>query len=345
MTEQQTCAVCGVGGHAAAQCNWRTDAALDKIRAAGLSIDGDNAYKRDLLDSAIGALAFGKQGSSPPPEGHWGWTFYGIGKAEAEERDRDRRIMQAMALDLGRVGEALGIPGMEQEGGADELIYMIGELRAALEHIIKTVAQSRTETRRLRWIAQRAQWALDGKEYDDSAFDLPKDSTSSNEKLKAASQQLQQRLDELTYEAGKLCDAVENKDDLPPVKYALRAGRSVNILRNLIVGAVGTPQSWLDVQAERRRQVEAKGWTPEHDDGHACDEIAAFAALYIMPPAARDWDASSTGYGDTLGCAMLPDGWIAKIGDRRRELVKGTALALAELERFDRAEGRSHGGA
>ncbi|MBW6227022.1 hypothetical protein KZ860_32630, partial [Pseudomonas aeruginosa] len=26
------------------------------------------------------------------------------------------------------------------------------------------------------------------------------------------------------------------------------------------------PQAWLDVQAERRRQITAEGWTPEHDD-------------------------------------------------------------------------------
>lgn len=97
------------------------------------------------------------------------------------------------------------------------------------------------------------------------------------------------------------------------------------------------PQAWLDVQAERRRQVENEGWTPEHDDGHACDEIAAFACYYAMPPAVRDWDASSTGYGYTLGEAVLPEGWEPKTGDRRRELVKACALALAEIERLDRA--------
>ncbi|MDF1653392.1 hypothetical protein P1J24_31905, partial [Pseudomonas aeruginosa] len=98
------------------------------------------------------------------------------------------------------------------------------------------------------------------------------------------------------------------------------------------------PQAWLDVQAERRRQVEAEGWTPEHDDGHACDEIAAFACYYAMPPAVRDWDASSTGYGATLGEAVLPEGWKPKTGDRRRELVKACALSLAEIERLDRAD-------
>lgn len=97
------------------------------------------------------------------------------------------------------------------------------------------------------------------------------------------------------------------------------------------------PQAWLDVQAERSRQVEAEGWTPEHDDEHACDEIAAFACFYAMPPAARDWDASSTGYGDTLGEAILPEGWEPKTGDRRRELVKAGGLILAEIERLDRA--------
>ncbi|HFQ7582825.1 TPA: hypothetical protein ACHS1O_004225 [Pseudomonas aeruginosa] len=112
-----------------------------------------------------------------------------------------------------------------------------------------------------------------------------------------------------------------------------------NELAELLAAAPGkeVPQAWIDVQADRRRQVEVEGWTPEHDDGHACDEIAAFACFYAMPPAARDWDTSSTGYGDTLGEAILPEGWEPKTGDRRRELVKAASLILAEIERLDRA--------
>lgn len=106
---------------------------------------------------------------------------------------------------------------------------------------------------------------------------------------------------------------------------------------DLVPVAAPTPQAWLDVQAERRRQIETKGWIPEHDDEHVCDEIAGLACFYAMPPGARDWNASSTGYGDTLGRAMLPDGWLAKTGDRRCELVKAGALILAEIERLDRA--------
>lgn len=92
-----------------------------------------------------------------------------------------------------------------------------------------------------------------------------------------------------------------------------------------------------DVIAERARQVEAEGWTPEHDDEHVNDEIAALACFYAMPPGSREWSCPDD-YGDTLGEAILPDWWHAKTGDRRRELVKAGALVLAEIERIDRAE-------
>lgn len=95
-----------------------------------------------------------------------------------------------------------------------------------------------------------------------------------------------------------------------------------------------------DVFAERKRQVSAKGWTPGHDDEHACDEIAAFACFYAMPPAAREWDGTSSGYGLTFGEAMTPADWQPKIGNRRRELVKAGALILAEIERIDRKEAK-----
>lgn len=92
-----------------------------------------------------------------------------------------------------------------------------------------------------------------------------------------------------------------------------------------------------DVLAERRRQVEAEGYDQEHDDAHPNEEIAAYAALYAMPPTARDWPASETGYGETFGAALCPVDWTPKFGDRRRELVKAAALLLAEIERIDRA--------
>ncbi|EJZ58520.1 hypothetical protein I1A_002848 [Pseudomonas fluorescens R124] len=69
--------------------------ALDALRRQGLSIDGDNAYKRDLLDSVVGALALGAQNSNPPPTGHWGQRFWDIGR---EERGLHEELVAALKL-------------------------------------------------------------------------------------------------------------------------------------------------------------------------------------------------------------------------------------------------------
>ncbi|PHX42292.1 hypothetical protein AO284_33455 [Pseudomonas sp. NZIPFR-PS2] len=63
------------------------DEVVSTLRRRGLSIDGDNAYKRDLLDCAVGAMAFGSQGNNRPPAGHWGQRFWDIGRGEAEARE------------------------------------------------------------------------------------------------------------------------------------------------------------------------------------------------------------------------------------------------------------------
>lgn len=67
--------------------------ALDALRRQGLSIDGDNAYKRDLCDLITGAMAFGKQNANPPPAGHWGQYFWDIGRAEGEQKEE---LIQAL---------------------------------------------------------------------------------------------------------------------------------------------------------------------------------------------------------------------------------------------------------
>ncbi|HFE9043781.1 TPA: hypothetical protein ACGATJ_006561, partial [Pseudomonas aeruginosa] len=50
-------------------------------------------------------------------------------QALREEVERGNRITVAMALDISAVGEALGIPGEEQEGGTGEFIDLIRELQ------------------------------------------------------------------------------------------------------------------------------------------------------------------------------------------------------------------------
>ncbi|SER94780.1 hypothetical protein SAMN04244573_04632 [Azotobacter beijerinckii] len=89
-----------------------------------------------------------------------------------------------------------------------------------------------------------------------------------------------------------------------------------------------------DVLAERRRQIEVEGFSPEHDRQYDLGELPAAAACYALfaqrqmlglrksePDHAWPWN---------LGC------W--KPGDARSALVKAGALILAEIERLDHQE-------
>lgn len=94
---------------------------------------------------------------------------------------------------------------------------------------------------------------------------------------------------------------------------------------------VAITRATLDVLTERRRQVEAEGWTPDHDDEHAPGEMSQAAACYAKY---GDWAA----YRNTA-----PNDWPWheswwKPSDSRRNLVKAAALILAEIERLDRIE-------
>ncbi|ELY3880207.1 hypothetical protein VXF16_003446 [Pseudomonas aeruginosa] len=90
------------------------------------------------------------------------------------------------------------------------------------------------------------------------------------------------------------------------------------------------PQAWLDVQAERLRQVEAEGWMPEHDDAHDTGALASAAGCYAM---------FSLAYpaGDPSRFWPWDKSWWKPSPDGRRNMVKAGALILAEIERLDRA--------
>lgn len=95
------------------------------------------------------------------------------------------------------------------------------------------------------------------------------------------------------------------------------------------VTTLNMTQAAIDVLAERRRQVEAEGWTPEHDDLHRLGEIAWAAAAYA--------EHSSREYPSVRPPAVWPwrrEWW--KPSTKRRDLVKAGALILAEIERLDR---------
>lgn len=82
-----------------------------------------------------------------------------------------------------------------------------------------------------------------------------------------------------------------------------------------------------EIVAERRRQIESEGWTPEHDDQHDESEMARAAACYALS-AAGFFDAPRHywPWGD--------DWWKPK--DDRRDLIRAAALIVAEIERRDR---------
>ena len=71
------------------------DEVVSTLRRRGLSIDGDNAYKRDLLDAVVGALALGAQNTNPPPSDHWATRFWEIGR---EERELHEELVGALRL-------------------------------------------------------------------------------------------------------------------------------------------------------------------------------------------------------------------------------------------------------
>ncbi len=82
-----------------------------------------------------------------------------------------------------------------------------------------------------------------------------------------------------------------------------------------------------DVLTERQRQVDEEGWTAEHDDRLAAGDLARAACAYAVP----DVNAAGARW-------FWPNWDLAwwKPKDRRRNLVRATALLLAEIDRLDR---------
>lgn len=80
------------------------NAAIGQLRLDGASIDGDNAYKRDLLDTVVGAMAFGAQNTNSPPADHWGQRFWDIGRGAAAEREELLPLVKRIRSYLGQAG-------------------------------------------------------------------------------------------------------------------------------------------------------------------------------------------------------------------------------------------------
>ncbi len=83
-------------------------------------------------------------------------------------------------------------------------------------------------------------------------------------------------------------------------------------------GAVNVSKGIELIAAERRRQVEVEGWTPEHDAEHVNGELAVAASCYAT--------------GDYAMWPWAPE-WL-KPKDRLSDLVRAGALIAAEIDRL-----------
>ncbi|EKT2105278.1 MULTISPECIES: hypothetical protein [Stenotrophomonas] len=110
----------------------------------------------------------------------------------------------------------------------------------------------------------------------------------------------------------------------------------------------------LDLVAdERHRQVNEKGYSAEHDDEHAQEELAAAAAFYLLPSWMNQDVVSVDANGAmeiaplqqlVAGSAFNPSAWegLSRLEDdpeddvetRIQNVVRGLALGTAELERL-----------
>src|SRR5690554_814282 len=94
-----------------------------------------------------------------------------------------------------------------------------------------------------------------------------------------------------------------------------------------------------EIAAERKRQIEVEGWTPEHDDEHSRGELLDAALCYAQ----RRSDSRMFGYEVEKYPAPARWPWSRewwKPKDERRDLIRAAALIVAEIERLDRAAAR-----
>jgi hypothetical protein len=84
------------------------------------------------------------------------------------------------------------------------------------------------------------------------------------------------------------------------------------------------------IAAERRRQVDEEGWTPEHDDEHINGELTSAARCYSIVYTPK----SPPPFGGYAWWPWEQRWW--KPGNRIENLVKAGALIAAEIDRLKR---------
>lgn len=89
--------------------------------------------------------------------------------------------------------------------------------------------------------------------------------------------------------------------------------------------------------AEVGRIRNVKGFSEEGDDTQINEQLVFAGVQYLLPERGREEDGCD---GAPNWWPWNPDAWKPSPDDRKKELTKGIALALCELDRLIRAERR-----
>lgn len=345
MTEQSCCALCGAAGHCAAQCNWNAPGALESIRlpAHGTTIALDEVLAGYLPDDredvreVIEAYADIQARAAV-------MLFSGAGLAsqQAEQcpqcagtgydcpdciADFEREQVQ---------GELWAVHAQ----GPDDL-YAAFSREDAEKHAAELNALPMPEGISVSAVVVASPWPA-------------------AEHWKYLAEQEREHNGALVAQAGQALAGwrIEQAGDRIVVQQlpsgagyaAAREGASgiaesvlFLLAADLLAGQVGqVPQAWFDVQAERRRQVEAEGFDASHDDIATRGQIARAAGCYALHAGGigTQWPAG-VGNGSALFWPWDKEWWKPK--SARENLVRAAALILAEIERLDRAAAPAQG--
>jgi hypothetical protein len=90
------------------------------------------------------------------------------------------------------------------------------------------------------------------------------------------------------------------------------------------------------IAQERKRQIQAEGWTSKMDDDHTREQLALASAVYAMPAKYRTKNLET---GQVWGWPFAADWFKPTPDDRIRELQKAGALIAAEIDRLQRLKG------
>lgn len=268
-----------------------------------------------------------------------GWTVQGI-RAHSKQLEEQLKVAQAEV-------EALRAELQSQRERNTELIFKLGSATNGWGRCEKErdAAQARcAELKAELAMANDAAAKGDAARHQCAGMEMEiKELRGAAEHWEAESRALQKLLDAALAKLAEL----EKQEPVAAVSEETFSanGTSDIITRNLPIGMTlyaapvapaqhGVPQAWLDVQAERRRQITAEGWTPEHDDEHSHGQMARAAACYAL--------AGSSAPNDGTAALLVSLAWPWdeqwwKPTTTRRDLVKACALGLAEIERLDRA--------